>query len=206
MLRLLLAMPLATLITVSLFSFMAWMVANDSWRSPSQTSSLSFNMLMVEQEQATQRRQRALPEQPQRPQPPPQSPMQQQQAASSNTPTATEVPSLGLDTAISGLSINVPSFGDFGANQQALPLYRVEPNYPARALARNIEGYVVLRFTIDGTGRPKDIEVVEANPQRMFEREAIQALRSWKYQPKLLDGQAVNQPGQTVRLEFKLAK
>lgn len=206
MLRLLLATPFAALISVSLFSFMAWMINNDGLRSPTQNNSLSFTMVMVEQEKEVQRRQRAVPEQPKAPQPPPQSPVSKQQSSVNNTLTSTSVPTLGLDTAINGIAINVPTLGDFGANQQALPLYRVEPNYPARALKRNVEGYVLLRFTIDETGRPTDIEVVDANPRRMFEREAMQALRSWKYQPKLLDGHAVSQPGQTIKLEFKLTK
>ncbi|MGC9421570.1 MULTISPECIES: energy transducer TonB [unclassified Vibrio] len=206
MMRLVLAMPFAAVIAASLFTFMAWMVNNDGLRSPQQSQSLSFNMVMVEQEQDVQRRQRAIPEQPQMPEPPPKAPVTKPQSTVANTVTPTSVPSLGLDTAINGIAINAPTFGDFGANQQALPLYRVEPNYPARALKRNIEGYVVLRFTIDETGRPTEIQVVDANPRRMFEREAMQALRSWKYQPKLLDGTAVTQPGQTVKLEFKLAK
>jgi protein TonB len=63
-----------------------------------------------------------------------------------------------------------------------------------------------MSFTIDETGQPTDIEVLEAEPKRVFEREAIRALRNWKYQPKLVDGKAVTQPGQSVKLEFKLAK
>ncbi len=32
----------------------------------------------------------------------------------------------------------------------------------------------------------------------------MRALRKWKYQAKVIDGQAVEQPGQTVKLEFKI--
>ncbi|XAW88535.1 energy transducer TonB [Vibrio sp. CDRSL-10 TSBA] len=206
MMRLLLAMPFAAGIAVALFAFMAWMVNNDSMRAPKQGEPLSFNMVMVEQQQDVQRRQRSVPEQPKAPQKPQEAPVSQQQTAATNSVSPTSVPSLGLDTAINGININAPTFGDFGVNQQAVPLYRVEPNYPSRALKRGAEGYVVLRFTIDETGRPTDIEVVEANPKRMFEREAMRALRNWKYQPKLDGGKAVTQPGQTVKLEFKLAK
>ncbi|EKO3467167.1 energy transducer TonB [Vibrio fluvialis] len=204
--RLLLAMPFAASISIGLFAFMAWMVNNDGMRAPKQGQSLSFNMVMVEQEQDVQRRQRSVPEQPKAPEQPPETPVSQKQTAASNTVSPTSVPSLGLDTAINGIEISAPTFGDFGVNQQALPLYRIEPSYPPRALKRGVEGYVVLKFTIDETGRPTDIEVVDANPRRMFEREAMHALRNWKYQPKLLDGNAVSQPGQTVKLEFKLAK
>lgn len=206
MMRLLLALPFAAGIAVALFAFMAWMVNNDGMRAPEQNDPVRFNMVMVEQQQDVQRRQRSVPEQPEAPQKPQEAPVSQQQTAATNSVSPTSVPSLGLDTAINGININAPTFGDFGVNQQAVPLYRVEPNYPSRALKRGAEGYVVLRFTIDETGRPTDIEVVEANPRRMFEREAMRALRNWKYQPKLDGGKAVTQPGQTVKLEFKLAK
>ncbi|MEZ9547650.1 energy transducer TonB, partial [Vibrio crassostreae] len=64
----------------------------------------------------------------------------------------------------------------------------------------------IMSFTIDETGRPMDIQVTDANPRRMFEREAMRALKKWKYQPKVVDGKAIAQVGQTVKLEFKLAK
>ncbi len=206
MLRLLFATPFAALISLSLFAFMAWMVDHGNQRAPKASEPLSFNMVMMEQENDVQRRQRSVPEQPELPEPPPESPVSKKQTTVTNTAKLSSVPSLGLDTAISGISINAPTFGDFGVNQQAMPLHRVEPQYPAKALRRGIEGYVVMSFTIDETGRPTNIEVVEAQPIRVFERDAMRALRNWKYQPKMLDGKAVTQPGQTVKLEFKLAK
>ncbi len=206
MLRLLFATPFAALICLSLFSFMAWMVDHGNQRAPKASEPLSFNMVMIEQDNAVQRRQRSVPEQPEMPEPPPESPVSKSQTTVTNTAKLSSVPSLGLDTSINGIAINAPTFGDFGVNQQAMPLHRVEPSYPSRALKRGIEGYVVMSFTIDETGRPTDITVVEAQPKRMFERDAMRALRNWKYQPKLMDGKAVTQPGQSVKLEFRLAK
>ncbi|MDW2372636.1 TonB family protein, partial [Vibrio sp. 1078-1] len=56
------------------------------------------------------------------------------------------------------------------------------------------------------TGRPKDIEVIDAEPKRMFEKEAISALKKWKYQPKVENGVSIEQFGQTAKVEFKLGK
>ncbi len=206
MLRLLFATPIAAFISLSLFAFMAWMVDNGQQSAPKSSSPLSFNMVMLEQDNDVQRRQRSVPEQPKLPEPPPESPESKAKTEAANISPLSSVLSLGLDTAINGIAINAPTFGDFGANQQALPLHRVEPSYPARALQRGIEGYVIMKFTIDQTGKPTEIEVVEAEPKRIFERDAMRALRNWKYQPKLVDGKAVTQPGQSVKLEFKLAK
>ncbi|EGU46397.1 putative TonB2 protein [Vibrio ichthyoenteri ATCC 700023] len=206
MLRVLFALPIAGAIALALFSFMAWMVDNGHRRAPEPSEALSFNMVMVEDEQDVQRRQRSVPEQPKAPEVPEQMPVSQAKSQASTVSPMSMQPMLGLSTSIDGLAISAPTFGDFGVNQQAMPLYRVEPRYPARALKRGAQGYVVLKFTIDPTGRPQDIEVVDAQPKRMFEKEAIRALRKWKYQPKVEDGNALAQAGQTVRLEFKLAK
>lgn len=206
MIRFLLALPLAGALGLALFSFMAWMVDNGHNRAPESSESLSFNMVMVEAEQDVQRRQRSVPEQPETPEPPPEAKVSQSTAEVTPLTPMTSLPSLGLDTSIDGLAINAPTFSDFGSNQQAMPLYRVEPRYPAKALKRGAEGFVVMQFTIDPTGRPTDVKVLEANPRRMFEREAVRALKKWKYQPKVIEGRAVAQVNQTVKLEFKLAK
>lgn len=206
MIRLFLALPLAGALGLALFSFMAWMVDNGHQRSPDESETLSFNMVMVEQEQEVQRRQRAVPEKPEMPEPPPEAQTSQSQAEVTPLNSMSSLPSLDLNTSIDGLAISAPTFSDFGSNQQAMPLYRVEPRYPAKALKRGAEGFVIMSFTIDETGRPVDIKVTDANPRRMFEREAMRALKNWKYQPKVVDGKAIAQVGQTVKLEFKLAK
>ncbi|HIF9196366.1 TPA: energy transducer TonB [Photobacterium damselae] len=216
MLRVLMAFPLAILLAGGLFTFMAWMVDNGSRQEPESTPPLSFNMVMVKQESEVQRRQRVVPPKPEAPKPPPQVMPSQSKPTSVSTLPVASISSLGLDTSISGIAVSAPKFGkiegaanlgagiNVGSNQQAMPLYRVEPRYPARALKQGAEGYVVLQFTIDTQGRPSDISVVEAKPRRLFERDAMRALRKWKYQAKVIDGQAVEQPGQTVKLEFKI--
>ncbi|UTV29896.1 energy transducer TonB [Photobacterium atrarenae] len=205
MLRLLIALPAALAMALGLFTFMAWMVDNGDKSLPEDKPLLAFDMVMVEQETEVRRRQRAVPEQPEMPEPPPEAkPAASQQAVA--TDIAPTMPNLSLNTTVAGVQVQAPQFSDFGTNQQAMPLYRVQPNYPPRAQKRGMEGYVVLSFTIDPQGRPTDIKVVEAKPRRIFERDAVQALRRWKYQPKVVDGAAIAQVGQTIKLEFKLNK
>ncbi|MDE1224782.1 energy transducer TonB [Vibrio aestuarianus] len=206
MLRLLIALPFAGIISLSLFSFMSWMIDNGHQRTTEPNAALSFTIVMVEQEQDLQRRQRSLPEPLQLPEPPQQSPVTQAQTIEGETLAANALPALGLDTVMNGVAISAPTFGDFGSNQQAMPLYRVEPVYPAKALKRGVEGFVTLSFSIDEMGKVTDIKIVEAKPVRMFEREAIQAVKKWKYQPQIVDGEAISQNGQTVTVEFKIAK
>ncbi|QFT12641.1 energy transducer TonB [Vibrio sp. THAF190c] len=206
MIRLFLALPIAGALGLALFSFMAWMVDNGHQRAPEKSESLTFNMVMMEQEQEVQRRQRAVPEQPEMPEPPPEAQASTSQANVTPLNTMSSLPALDVDTAIEGVAIKAPTFSDIGTSQQVMPLYRVEPRYPAKALKRGAEGFVSLSFTIDETGRPTNIQVIGAEPRRMFERAAMRALKKWKYQPKIVNGKAVAQTGITVKIDFKMDK
>jgi protein TonB len=89
-----------------------------------------------------------------------------------------------------------------GSDRDVVPLVRIEPEYPMQARQRGIEGWVVLEFTISRAGTVKDPAVVAAHPGTVFNRSALQAVRKWKYNPKIQNGQAVERPGVKVRLDF----
>ncbi|NOH71773.1 TonB family protein [Vibrio pectenicida] len=205
MLRWLIAVPMAGVCTLTVFALMAWMVNISDRQALGDDAPLRFDMLVVENDTDTQRRQRSIPEQPKMPKLPEQMPVS---SVNNNITSVSDTlkPALGLDTSIDGLAISAPEFGDFGIQQQAMPIYRVEPRYPAKAEKRKVEGYVLIRFTIDPTGKPVDIQVQKSQPKYMFDREAIYAIKKWKYQPKIVDGKSVSQQGQTVKLEFTLSK
>ena len=92
-------------------------------------------------------------------------------------------------------------FGD----SDVIPLVQVEPKYPSQALSRKIEGYVVVRLQVTKEGTVSDVEVIDANPKGVFEREAIRAAWRYKFKPKLLDGKPVEQVA-TLPFEFNLEK
>lgn len=82
------------------------------------------------------------------------------------------------------------------AHSSVIPLVRIQPQYPRRAIMRGTEGEVVLAFTITPTGGVKNIEVVSATPKGIFERAAKRALLKWKFKPKVVNGEAVAQQAQ----------
>lgn len=87
----------------------------------------------------------------------------------------------------------------------ARPIVRVEPKYPVEAAREGIQGWVKLSFTIASSGQVTDIQVLDAEPKRTFDREAKRALSKWKYQPQIIDGKAVPQDNMLVVLDFKLS-
>jgi len=97
--------------------------------------------------------------------------------------------------------------GDFMLlDKTATALVRIDPKYPAQAAKDGIEGWVKLSFSIDATGAVIDVQVLDAEPKRIFDREAIKALKAWKYQPQMKDGKALAQQGMQVQLDFSLDK
>ena len=73
------------------------------------------------------------------------------------------------------------------------------PTYPSRAERRGIEGWVHLSFAIQPDGTVADVKVMAAEPERVFDREAVEALKNWKFEA----------PGRVIqaqrRIEFSLA-
>jgi protein TonB len=93
-----------------------------------------------------------------------------------------------------------------GSDRDTVPLVRIEPAYPQRAVERGIEGWVLVRFTITPIGTVKDVVVVESNPPKVFDDAAVQAVLHWKYNPKIEDGVAVERRGVQTILRFQLTK
>lgn len=78
------------------------------------------------------------------------------------------------------------------------------PVYPAEAKARGMEGVVVVRYGVSVDGRVVGASVDSARPEGVFDQAALKAVRSWRYNPALKDGQpvAVDNVVSTVRFEL----
>ena len=81
---------------------------------------------------------------------------------------------------------------------------RLDPKYPPQAARDGLDGWVMLSYTIGTDGRVSDITILDASPQRLFDREARKALAKWRYKPLIKDGQPQNIPNVKVVLEFEL--
>ena len=83
-------------------------------------------------------------------------------------------------------------------------LSRPEPAYPHQALARGIEGYVVLEFTVTAAGTTRDLRVLDASPTDVFDAAALAAARQFRYQPRIQAGVPVAVPGVRSRIRFEI--
>lgn len=78
-----------------------------------------------------------------------------------------------------------------GGNLQASKLItKVNPRYPAAAKEARIQGVVVLRTVILASGTPGEITVV-SSPSDDLSEASLEAVRQWRYEPTLLNGNPV---------------
>lgn len=135
---------------------------------------------------------------PKPPEVPPEVPPQDLDNIDPNAPTINiPPPSVAANVDIGGPGGMNIAEGDY------LPIVRVAPVYPARALSRGIEGYVDMSFTVTTTGTVKD-PIVEFSTSSLFDRAATRAVLKFKYKPRVVDGQPVEVPGVKTRITFKI--
>lgn len=140
-----------------------------------------------------------IPEKPPKPpETPPETPPQDMDNVNPDAPTVNIAPP------------QVDTSGDIGgpggmniAEGDYLPIVRVAPVYPSRALSRGLEGFVDLSFTVTTAGTVKDPIVIQST-SKLFERAAIRAVLKFKYKPRVKDGVPVEVPGVKTRISFML--
>ena len=73
--------------------------------------------------------------------------------------------------------------------QAASLVRKVEPIYPPIAKTAHISGTVVLHAIIGKDGTIQQLEVMSGHP--LLQQSALDAVRQWRYQPTLLNGDPV---------------
>ena len=184
--------------TFGLFAFMAQLIKSDSPTLVDVEEYVPVDFLQIPQETKVIPRVR---QQIQPPEPPPV--MEVTRATATGTDVNTE-----FDYTPTGLTVK-NTLSDFSLGGQltdkdAAPVFRTNPKYPMKALTNGIEGWVKMTFDINEIGQVINIEVIDAQPKRIFDRAAKSALKKWKYKAKMLDGKAIVQRGFVVQLDFNM--
>lgn len=128
------------------------------------------------------------------------------------TPRTPPPPLAGLGANLSGIDFGLPGFdmSDLNALDSDLlggadgmvmtddtvddpprATFQAPMQFPPRAKAKGITGYVVLSLLIGVTGQIEEIRVVESYPEGVFDDVAVQGVSQWKFQPANYQGKAV---------------
>jgi protein TonB len=64
------------------------------------------------------------------------------------------------------------------------PVSRIDPEFPREAISAGADsGKVKAKMTIDASGEVTRVEIIEANPRRLFDRAVVKTLSQWKFAP-----------------------
>jgi len=89
------------------------------------------------------------------------------------------------------------------ASRQYLPIAKKPPVYPQRALDAGLQGACTVSYTVDVQGRVRSPKVVgDCHP--LFIRPSLIAAQSFRYQPRIVDGRAVEVPNVQNSFHYRI--
>ena len=198
--RLVIGLVLGLIVTAALFWTMQYLIETADRELNEGASGSLVDFVRLKRDESIQRRQLKPKKPPPPDAPPPQPPTPQldnlnpnaEKIAISAAPVETDIEMSG------GFSLGVGE-GDY------LPIVKVAPIYPQRALSRGIEGYCVVQYTVTRQGTIRDPFVIEDQcTSSLFHRASVQAALKFKYKPRVLDGQAVEVPGVQNKFTYEI--
>ena len=88
-------------------------------------------------------------------------------------------------------------------SRQYQPLSKEAPDYPERALDKNIEGDCTLEYSVNTQGRVENPKVLDGcHP--LFMRPSLAAANTFRYQPRIVDGKAVAVPAVRNTFHYRI--
>lgn len=187
---------LAISVSLGLFGFMFRLISSDGQIADSNRNAQRVEFVRIKRDTDTRKKQRQKKEPPKIKKPS----IPKTSLAQTNTATAQllaiDLPSVSSDVSVgtgsqsflAGAKVGM-GFGD----SDVLPLVKARAVYPQAALSRGISGSVTARLKVNERGTVDRVDILEANPAGIFNREAIRALYRYKFKPKLVDGKPVPQ-------------
>jgi len=198
--RLIIAILVSAAITLGLFFLMQSLIKSggSALTDPPKGSVMDF--VRVKKEETVEKKDRKPKKPPQPEEPPPQMETPQMDSPSPDAEAS------GMDFA-ADVATDVSLDGGLGLESgdgEYLPIVKVAPVYPRRALQRGIEGFVIVEFTVNTIGSVKEPFVVEAQPEGIFDQAALDAAKKFKYKPRVVNGEATEVSGVQNRITFKI--
>ena len=198
--RYFIATVFAAMITIGLFIAMRYLIIGQDGElsEPPKGKVIDFVRLKQDETVETKKRMPKKPPKPDEPPPDLTQPQQQQDLAAESVGMSFEA-EFATDTSLKGGLALESGDGEY------LPIVKVAPIYPRRALSRGIEGYVIVEFTVTRNGSVSNPIVVEAEPPKIFDKAAVDAALKFKYKPRVIDGEPTEVEGVQNRITFTMS-
>lgn len=201
LIRLIIGVPIAIIVTFALFALMQRLIFVGEVEFDEEGDEYSFDINPQVEELNARTRDTSI-EDVQQVDPPPPPPQIERQAA--------DLPTESLSTIVGSIpdfdapQLNSGNVSFNVSDRDAQPLVRIPPQYPVRAAERGLEGYCDMRFNVSPDGTPIEIEATYCTSS-MFQRSSIRAVERWRYSQRIVDGVAQTRVGVQTRIEYELA-
>jgi protein TonB len=200
--RLIIGVIMALAVTLSLFWLMQYLIETADRTLNEDGAGNLVDFVRVKRDETVKTRQLKPKKPPPPDAPPPQPPTPQldnlnpnaEKVAIKAVPVETDIEMTG------GFSLGVGE-GDY------LPIVKVAPIYPNRALTRGIEGFCVVQYTVTRQGTTRDPFVIEDQcSSTLFHSASVNAALKFKYKPRIMDGEAVEVPGVQNKFTYEITE
>ena len=187
----------AVAMALALAWFMYFLTHSSQMRLSESDRVQMLDFVRLKRNEVVERKDRK-PERPEVNEVPDAPPAADQNASAGNT-IAISAP-MAMDT---GLDIG-RGIGLGTGDGEYLPIVKVAPVYPRRAMERGITGTCMVTYTVTTSGTVRDVTVVEgACEQEIFARPSVEAAYRFKYKPRVINGEAVEVLGVYNRFLFE---
>jgi periplasmic protein TonB len=195
LIRLLFGAPIAAAVTIALFLMMAALVYVEKIKLNEDGEAISINLNRkisdTKNARATEKFERPKLEAP--PPPPP---------AINNSDFKPELGAVAV--AAPNFDAKVDLGTGFNPDRDAQPLVRIPPDYPDRCKSdKGGTETVEVEFDVTPDGQVTNAKVVSST-DTCLNRSSIRAVLRWKYQPKVVDGEAKPRFGVRTTLSYRL--
>lgn len=193
-------------VALALFLFMNTLISGARSQQGAASTGQIVDLIRVQEDEVVQTKRRVRPRKPPPPKDPPPPPKLRisNETKPQQVPMRLDLPQIDVSAAAGGGPyIGRWEPGDPAAEGEVVPIVRIDPQWPREALMDGTEGYVQFRILIGADGSVKETEVIKAVPGRLFVRNAMRAVRRWKFKPRVVDGVPVERWASTT-LVFEL--
>ncbi len=201
--RLLVGLLLGAVVTLGLFWVMQYLIATADRSLDDAKRGALVDFVRVKKNEVIERKQikPRKPPPPDAPPPEPPAPKLDDLTPSADKIAISAVPvETDIDLTSGGFSLGVGE-GDY------LPIVKVAPIYPRRAVSRGVEGFCIVEYTVTRSGTTRDARVIPGQcSSSLFEKASVDAALKFKYKPRVIDGQAVEVPGVRNKFTYELEK
>jgi len=88
--------------------------------------------------------------------------------------------------------------------RELIPMRYITPSYPDIALELEIEGYVIVNFSVTRDGTVENVSIVESEPPGVFNEEAINSALRLRFEPRIIYDGPVQVDNVQYRFDWQL--